>query len=359
MRRRRSPVVPTAMPQRSMAERRQCPISRQQVLLAPTRQRRPHDYRVVEDRIDDVPCPFCPGAETASEVEYARIDPAGQIIHHPPESWRAAHDAHWQARAVANRYPAVGPSDGLGSHAHTFGQHEVIIESPRHDDRLATLGADNISGLLLLVRSRYRTLLDDDRIAYATWFRNEGSLAGGSLRHPHAQLLGSAFLPDRVRQKEETLRDLQARDPRCPFEALLAAELQAGDRVVARNAHAIVICPWAPRTPFETWILPRAHCPDFRDAAPEAVRGVSQLVAGLAVALERVLGRTALNAVLHSAPPRLAEAQRRWRWHMEIVPRQTALGGFELGAGVFIHTMPPETAADALRAAWPAEENPP
>ena len=38
-------------------------------------------------------------------------------------------------------------------------------------------------------------------------------------------------------------------------------------------------------------------------------------------------------------------------WHLELVPRLTIFAGIELGAGIYVNTLPPEDAASALRAA--------
>jgi UDPglucose--hexose-1-phosphate uridylyltransferase len=50
-----------------------------------------------------------------------------------------------------------------------------------------------------------------------------------------------------------------------------------------------------------------------------------------------------LNAWLHDTE----------HWHLEVLPRTTALAGIELGAGVYLNALPPEEAARALREASP------
>ena len=48
-----------------------------------------------------------------------------------------------------------------------------------------------------------------------------------------------------------------------------------------------------------------------------------------------------LNAWLHAGG----------HWHIEVVPRLTVLAGIELGAGIYVNTLPPDDAALALREA--------
>jgi UDPglucose--hexose-1-phosphate uridylyltransferase len=54
--------------------------------------------------------------------------------------------------------------------------------------------------------------------------------------------------------------------------------------------------------------------------------------------------------MFHSAPYRVSGD---YHWHVHVVPKVTTRGGFELGSGVLINVVPPEQAADELRA-WVA-----
>ena len=48
--------------------------------------------------------------------------------------------------------------------------------------------------------------------------------------------------------------------------------------------------------------------------------------------------------------PRLGESHARYyHWYISVIPRLTRVAGFELGSGMFINTVLPETAADFLR----------
>jgi UDPglucose--hexose-1-phosphate uridylyltransferase len=55
--------------------------------------------------------------------------------------------------------------------------------------------------------------------------------------------------------------------------------------------------------------------------------------------LRRVEGPVPLNAWLHDDG----------HWHIEVLPRLTVFAGIELGAGIYVNSLPPETAAAALR----------
>ena len=51
----------------------------------------------------------------------------------------------------------------------------------------------------------------------------------------------------------------KARDEVAERVTELQQEIGDGSRVVMDSEHVIAICPYAPRFPFETWILPKAH----------------------------------------------------------------------------------------------------
>ena len=85
------------------------------------------------------------------------------------------------------------------------------------------------------------------------------------------------------------------------------------------------------RLPYETLVVPLAE-----PALPDALRLLPELVARL----RRFEGAAPWNAWLHHGDA----------WHFELVPRFSVLAGLELGAGVYVNSLPPEQAADNLRA---------
>ena len=117
--------------------------------------------------------------------------------------------------------------------------------------------------------------------------------------------------------------------------------------MIATDAHAVALAPFASRVPFETWILPRAHAASFEDA-PDA------LLLAVASRLQQVLRRVAatlldppFHLVLHTAP--VGEGAASYHWHLELVPRLAPVSGLERGSGVFVNPVPPEEAAEVLR----------
>ena len=100
--------------------------------------------------------------------------------------------------------------------------------------------------------------------------------------------------------------------------------------------------------PFETWILPRKHVAFFGFVSDIEIAQLGFSLRETLRRLDATLGHSALNYVLHSAP--LHEMQsEQYHWHLEIMPKTTAVAGFEWGSGFYMNTVTPEDAARHLR----------
>jgi UDPglucose--hexose-1-phosphate uridylyltransferase len=108
----------------------------------------------------------------------------------------------------------------------------------------------------------------------------------------------------------------------------------------------VAFAPYASRSPFEMWVVPRRHAADFADATRSDV-------ASAAAALQRALSRLAIldgppyNLVLHTAPLR-ERVDTTFHWHWELHPRLRAIAGLELGTGLPVNPVAPEAAVDEL-----------
>jgi UDPglucose--hexose-1-phosphate uridylyltransferase len=136
------------------------------------------------------------------------------------------------------------------------------------------------------------------------------------------------------------------REGECPFCRLVRDEPRIGDRLVWEDASSVAFAPFASRSPFEVWVVPRRHAADFGEASDADV-------AALAEALRQVLGRLAgldgppHNLVLHTAP--MGERlDTTYHWHWEIHPRLREIAGLELGTGLPVNPVSPEEAVEEL-----------
>jgi UDPglucose--hexose-1-phosphate uridylyltransferase len=123
-------------------------------------------------------------------------------------------------------------------------------------------------------------------------------------------------------------------------------EVTTGTRLVWQDATSVAFAPFASRSPFEVWIVPRHHEADFGRASDSDL-------ASTADALRQVLARLAVldhppyNLVLHTSPLR-ERVDATYHWHWEIHPRLRAIAGLELGSGLPVNPVSPEEAVDEL-----------
>ncbi len=250
-------------------------------------------------------------------------------------------------RVVPNKFPAL---PALFQGVPGAGIHEVIIESPRHADHLATMDEAAVARVLWAWQQRIRAAKRDPRIAYAVVFKNHGAMAGATLAHAHSQFMALPIVPEFVGSVLHGAREGHARTGRCVFCTVVEDEARAGVRVVEEGGGSIAFEPYASRFPFETWIVPRAHQARFEDAAEAEIRDLAGRLRSVLRRIDRALDRPVFNLVLHTAP--FAEEAGAWaHWRLEILPKVTRPGGFEWGTGFFINLMAPERAAEVLRSA--------
>lgn len=328
------------------SEIRQDKTTRQWVIYAPSRGKRPHDFaqqRQVEKHPPlpdhDPDCPFCPGNEAA----------LSSIMMELP-----ADADTWQTRVVPNKFPAVTPDDGTERYQQGpylampgYGRHEVIIDSPQHNRDIATMSVEEVSTLVETYHRRYVELLNQHGNMMIIIFRNHGARAGTSLLHPHSQLIVTGVVPNDIRRREDEAQRYFDQWGRNVYQDILKFEQQDRRRVILENDAFLAFVPFAAEVPFEIWILPKRHQADFSEAS--RVERVE-----LARALRAVLG--CLHTKLHDpdynfiirTPARYKMGEPQLQWFLQIRPRLTTPAGFEIGSGISINPSLPEEDADFL-----------
>ena len=237
-----------------------------------------------------------------------------------------------------------------------IGAHEVIIETADHMMTLATMPLDRIEQVLWAYRDRVLDLKKDRRFKYVLIFKNHGEAAGASLEHTHSQLIALPVVPKRVLEELEGSRGYYNFKERCIFCDIIRQEMESATRVIAENEGFVVIAPFAPRFPFEVWMLPKVHQSAFEESQKHEFPQLAVIWKEMLMRLDRILDHPAYN-VIHTSP--LPEASNDYfHWHMEIIPKLTKVAGFEWGSGFYINPTPPEESAKYLREASVADPAP-
>jgi UDPglucose--hexose-1-phosphate uridylyltransferase len=215
----------------------------------------------------------------------------------------------------------------------------VLINSPRHVTAMADLDDSEFADAVATWRERMRAHTD---AAYQQLIVNEGGGAGASLEHTHAQLYALPFVPAAVARERERAGAYAERTAGAGLLAdVLVEEVRRKSRLVAIDDEAVLICPWASRSPFELRVIPRRENASFEKDGG----GAAMIATAMRVLAARFGSPPELNLWVRTAP----HGTEHFHWHVDIAPRLTIRAGFELGTGVDINIYPPEQAASDLR----------
>ncbi|MGO9640187.1 MAG: galactose-1-phosphate uridylyltransferase [Candidatus Acidiferrales bacterium] len=339
-----------------MPDLRKDPITGRWVIISTDRMKRPNDFvrQSVQIKGKGI-CPFCTGNEDKTPPE---------ILQYGRESG-GPNTPGWRVRVVPNKFPALGiegeldrEGEGLYDRMNGIGAHEVIIETPEHAPTLATLPERAVEDVLWAFRDRMLDLKNDKRFRYMLIFKNHGEAAGASLEHPHSQLIALPIVPKRVREEVDASRHYYQEKERCIFCDIIRQERESGERVINENDAFISLAPYAPRFPFETWVLPKVHGSAFENNQTTVYSSLARMLKDTLSRLEVALDKPPYNFMIHTSPVG-EETNEHYHWHVEIIPILTKVAGFEWGSGFYICPTPPEESARFLREAAVGTTKPP
>lgn len=326
-------------------EMRQDKATRQWVIYAPARRKRPKDFRKPPLETAELPerderCPFCPGNERML----------------PPVILELNGGSGWRTRVVPNKFPALVPEGELERHGRgiyvamgAYGLHEVVIETRLHNRDLGAMSRDEANAVVETYHRRYRDLMARHENAMTILFRNHGARAGTSLIHPHSQIITLGVVPHYVRWREEEAQHYFDEWGRCVFCDILKEEIGSGGRVVMENESFAAFVPFAAEVPFETWIMPREHKADFGDLSDREKEDLASALRDVLGRLRNKLGDPDYNYVVNTSA-RYRAGEPQLHWYVQIRPRLTERAGFEIGSGMSINPSIPEEDAAFLRA---------
>jgi UDPglucose--hexose-1-phosphate uridylyltransferase len=336
-----------------MPELRKDPIVERWVIISTERGKRPIDFMEENTERKGGFCPFDPGNEDKTPREIMAFREDGTAPNTPG----------WSLRVVPNKFPALvvegdldRSGDGLYDKMNGVGAHEVIIETPSHDEDLADMPLNRITDVMIAYKERISDLKKDLRFRFVMVFKNQGSVAGASLEHSHSQLIALPEVPSRLEREIEGARRYYSYKERCIFCDIVSQELSQRTRLVSENPLFVAIAPYAPRFPFETWILPKQHMPRYEEGDREVYESLAQILGETLRRLKKALKDPPFNYILHTSPfndPHIGDVSRIYHWHIEVMPRVTKVAGFEWGSGFYINPTPPEDAARFLREVQP------
>ncbi len=334
-----------------MPQLRQDPTTKEWVIIATERAKRPHNFQNPRPQIDKPSyredCPFCPGNERMTPHETLAYRKGGL-----PDG------PGWWVRVIPNKYPALAPDGSLEREEEKgffrrmdgVGVHEVVIGSPVHNQLFPLMDDYHVSEVLLAYRERYLALREDPKIKLIIIFKNHGERAGTSLEHTHSQIVGTAVVPSNIRVKLQEAARYYDDHGRCVYCDLVQEELSSGKRIVMETEKFVVLHPFASRFPFETWIVPKEHQASFGSISVDDSKEFARVLRTTLFKMYSTLNDPDYNYVIHTAPVK-DEGEDYYHWHLQITPRLTTTAGFEMGSGMYINVSLPEETAQFMKEA--------
>ena len=311
-------------------------------IISKVRKFRPKDF--LESKIVEIRksvCPFCPGNEhmTPPATLIAKIE-GNEVKYYRDEGDTRVKG--WFVRIFPNKYPALITS----LPPPTYGYHEVIVETPNHDQEAYFLPVEKYALVLRAVFKRIADIIKDPNINHVILIKNYGSRSGASLEHPHMQLFATSFTLPYIMEEIEYCTKHYKSTNICPYCKLISEEKKS-PRLIYENEKFIAISARAPRTPYESWILPKFHEDKPLSLDDDSLINLADVLSKVLRAIHGYLNNPSYNIWLHMAPKLSNELI--YHWHIEIAPVLVTWGGFERGSGVYIVPVSPEEAAQELR----------
>jgi UDPglucose--hexose-1-phosphate uridylyltransferase len=330
------------------------------VVIATKRKQRPVDFVKKAEKRKLGTCPLCPGNERMTPpAVLAYLPSKGEVI--KEKDHNGLRHKNWLIRCVPNLYPAftqpqreARPNVKQGfTRSEAIGHHEVLIESPRHDEHPAVARISQLIHVVNAYIDRTNDLCRKSYVKYVSIFRNHQLEAGASLSHAHTQIIATPSTPRTVKEELRESKEVWRKDRECAFCEIIVNERES-PRFIWENRDFVAFAPWASLHPFEFWIFPKEHQRCLLDLSRIQVKR-------LAEALRTCLG--GLNSLLEDPPYNFgfhqvtAASCEYYHWHLEVYPKLAIWAGFEKSTGTFINVVSPEDAAENLRDVFSKEEN--
>ena len=317
-----------------MAELRYNPFKKSWTMIASLRQNRP--------QMPESWCPFCPGS--------------GQV---PDDFIVYKYD---------NDFPALSSSPPVPDNVHndffitapSYGKCEVILYSKEHTVTLPELSNSHMRALIDLWVERNTEIKKDSSIKYIFIFENRGEKVGVTMPHPHGQIYGYPFIPDKIKSELENSKEYFSLNNKNLFDVWLQNEQEFGKRIIFENEHFCVLLPFFSETVYGMQIVSKqniVHIDQFDDKQRNSLGICIRDTVGTLDSLFDI--QMPYMMAMHQAPVNTKDDYSSfYRFHIEFIPvlrskdKQQFFASSESGAGAFCNPTAPEDIAQDLKLAY-------
>lgn len=296
-------------------------IQEKYVIIAPKRGKRPHDTIKAQDynkKMDDS-CIFCP-----------------ENLKNVASLYRKGPKNKWSINVIKNIYPAVSLNNKKA-----YGQQEVVIETSDHTLELEDLSVTQIADLLEAYSTRTKEISKNKKIEYILIFKNDGGVAGASLKHSHSQIFATNFLPPHLLDKSQRQQAYKIKHNHCVYCDVIAKESK-GPRLVYRDKEVVAFTPYASMFNYEVWIMPIAHRDNITELTSPEKKSFAKILKHVLLKIGQL--NLPYNFYFHQIIN-----DNDQHLYMKIVPRGSVWAGVEIGSGLIINPIDPDDAAEFYR----------
>ncbi|MBI2985032.1 MAG: DUF4931 domain-containing protein [Candidatus Kerfeldbacteria bacterium] len=314
----------SAIPQR--AEIRVDFVHDRQVIIAPSRGRRPHDPEFLPPT---QPPPIPPDQDAFSR----------ERLRHVRALLTIGGQRAWRVKVIHNLFPVVTPDNPKA-----YGYQEVVIETPVYGIDISALPENHVADIIRAYAQRARALQRDKRIRYILVFKNNGGRAGATINHAHSQIFSSAYVPPHIILRRKRAQEYRIIHNTDYYNDLLVKE-EGGPRWIASGNYVCALTPYASLYNYEAWIMPWRRVDNVGQLSGHEIREMANYLKAL---LSRLYtAGLPYNFYLHQVVGDQTE-----HLYLRIAPRRDVWAGLELGSRLVINTVPPEEAAVFYRSAF-------
>lgn len=317
------------------------------VLVSPNRLQRPWRGQVDAVEDEDLPkydadCYLCPGNSRANGN---------------------ANPAYTGPFAFDNDFPALSAVSSVAERGSPFfesrsaaGTCRVVCYTERHDQRLATMSAQQLVLAIGAMIEQFSELDKRADIGYVQVFENRGEMMGCSNPHPHAQVWATSNVPSEPAKELRTQLAYFEEQRSSLLLDYLDAECADGGRIVAENDHFVALVPFWAVWPYETMLTPRRAVAAPDELEHPEVEGLAEALSTVLAGYDRLFGCSTPYSMGFHPRPSDGKPHPEWQFHIHIYPPllrsatiRKHLVGFEM-LGMPQRDLTPEVAAERLRA---------
>lgn len=316
-------------------------LTNEWVLVSPHRTKRPWQGKNEKvttgpQMVHDPNCYLCPGNKRAS----TRINPD----YNGPYSF---------VNDFSALLPNVEPteqSNGLLHSKNESGICKVICFSPDHSLTLPIMELEDIENVISLWQKEYQELGKLSNINHVLIFENKGSIMGCSNPHPHGQIWAQHSIPTEALKKGNALKAHWEKNNRSLVQDYLKQEIEANERIIAKNDDFVALVPYWAVWPYEVMIAPMAHLTNITELTYAQRKSYAQIIKIVTTVYDNLFETSFPYSSGISQAPTDGSAHPEWHFHMSFYPpllRSATVKKFMVGYEMFANPQRDITAEQA------------